>query len=376
MINLENILLITGISNFISIAATQILYGLLIIFLFKKIFKENIKLQEIPFWKYFLTYFILVEISIILNYPEVKHFHKKLFSWWLYFPFFISYFLIDSERLANKVIKFSLIGASFSSMYGLYQFLFLHERAKGFYSHALTSANNWALALLLSYFFLLKSKFKDKFFIFTTIFTSIGLLVSESKGPILYFFIIFSIINIIFFKKKGILLNGMIFLIIMLSIIFVKPINKRFTDIYKGINNPYTSTGNRVVLWKNTIKIIKEHPLFGIGGGFKKEIVKKAKINLKWKSHPHNAFLTVAVLHGVLALIALLIIFFQIYKKLFLYKDNFYSIIGIFFITLYLMEGLTENNFGDSEVKMFFWFIMGIIISQISMVERLKNFKY
>ncbi len=274
--------------------------------------------------------------------------------------------MVKSEKLANKIIKFSLIGASFSSLYGLYQFIFLSKRAQGFYSHALTSANNWALALILSYFFLLKNKFKNKFFLITTILISIGLIVSESKGPILYFFILFSIINFIYLKKKGLLINGIIFVVILLSIIFVKPINNRFVDIYNGLHNPDTSTGNRVVLWKNTIKIIKEHPFFGIGGGFKKEIVRKAKINLKWKSHPHNAFLTVAVLHGLPALVALLLIFIQIYCKLFKYKENFYSIVGISFITLYLMEGLTENNFGDSEVKMFFWFMMGIILVQCS----------
>jgi len=115
-------------------------------------------------------------------------------------------------------------------------------------------------------------------------------------------------------------------------------------------------------LKKDDIVVFINH----IKPNFKQEIQKKVKIKLKWKSHPHNAFLTVAVLHGLPALVALLLIFIQIYCKLFKYKENFYSIVGISFITLYLMEGLTENNFGDSEVKMFFWFMMGIILVQCS----------
>jgi len=346
------------------------LYGILIVFFLKKIYNEKIPLKSFPHWQFFIIFFIIVEVSIILNYPQVKHFPKKLFHWWLYLPFFITYFFITTEKVAQKVIICSLIGASFSSLYGVYEFIFLSERAKGFYSHALTSANNWALALILSYIFLLKSKFRDKFFVVTTLIISLGLLLSESKGPILYFFILFVFINFIFLKKKGLFINIAISLCLIASIIFVTPIQKRFADIYKGINNPNTSTGNRVVLWKNTLKIIKKHPVIGIGGGFKKEIVKVVGFNLKWKSHPHNAYLTVAVLHGIPALIALILIFIQLYLKLFKNSNNFYGILGIFFLTLYLMEGFTENNFGDSEVKMFFWFIMGLIYSQLRFNEK------
>jgi hypothetical protein len=32
---------------------------------------------------------------------------------------------------------------------------------------------------------------------------------------------------------------------------------------------------------------------------------------------------------------------------------------------MYMLEGLTEDNFGDAEVAMYFWFLQGLILGQI-----------
>ena len=361
---LNYLLYTVGISNFISIAATQILYGILIIFLLKKLFKKEISLKEFPHIYIIIALSIFIDFSFIVNAANVKHFIKKLFHWWLYFPFFIGYFLPENEKTVKNIFKALLLGGSVAAIAGIYEVVFASERGSGFYSHALTSGNNWALILVIGYSILITKSWENKkdfiFYLVTTILIALGLISSEAKGPILYFSFVFIFINYVFLKKKGIIVS-LFAIILLIGIIFSSSsLQKRFADIYKGINNPYTSTGNRVILWKNTLKIIKNKPIFGIGSNFKKEIQKVVKIKLKWKSHPHNGFLTIAVNHGVPALIIFIILFIAIYKKLFS-SENTYSYIGLGFVTLYLLEGLTENNFGDSEVKMLFWFVLGLI---------------
>jgi len=277
--------------------------------------------------------------------------------------------------LSKRIINIGLLAAVGSSLYGVVQISLLYcPRAEGFYSHSLTSGNNWALSLILAYSLLIAKLWDSKkemiFYIFTTIVTAIGILSSGSKGPLIYSIIIITVSNLIFLGKRGVFITLIIILSFTLGVIKSDTLQKRFYDIYKGFDNPYTSTGNRVVLWKHSLTIIKENIFFGIGSNFKKEIQKKVNFPLKWKSHPHNAYLSIAVNNGIPALIALIMIFISIYSKLLKVSDKNsdrgkFAIIAILFLTLYLMEGITENNFSDSEVKIFFWFTIGLLYNII-----------
>jgi O-antigen ligase len=116
--------------------------------------------------------------------------------------------------------------------------------------------------------------------------------------------------------------------------------------------------------------MIKDHPVFGIGvHGFPKLIDQYAKgFPLDAKGHAHNAYLQAAINYGLPGLFLLLAVYVALALRLF---QNFrktgsiWAFAGLTILAMYMLEGLTEDNFGDAEVAMYFWFLQGLILGQI-----------
>jgi O-antigen ligase len=73
----------------------------------------------------------------------------------------------------------------------------------------------------------------------------------------------------------------------------------------------YSSMGIRMVMWKNTLQIIKERPLFGYGLGGLKEAYREQVAGVEgWQGivvdDPHNQYLKIATEHGIVGLLVFL----------------------------------------------------------------------
>ena len=358
-------------SSFISIAATEISLGILILILLKRIFNHEISFKDFPFGIIFLIFIIYVDISLsykMLYLHSMKFSLKKLTDGWLFFSFFCGYFLIKDKN----IFKYFMISAIAAVIYGVIKdYFILHCDVKAFYSQALTTANNWAMAGLISYFFAIKNYYDNRkdflFYSISFLVITIGLIFSMRRGPILYYFLILFILNLII-NKKLIIVNFILLLCIIIAYFQFPYLREKTNEIFSKNKDVCSSTETRIFLWKKSIQFIKKYPVFGVPEKFKKMIAKETDVKCWIRSHPHNGFLTIASYYGIPALIIFLSLFGAIYKKLFeKLKENKFALLGIFLVTLYLMEGLTENNFGDSEVKLFFWFSFGIIYSKVSL---------
>lgn len=95
------------------------------------------------------------------------------------------------------------------------------------------------------------------------------------------------------------------------------PFQQRVTKIAKELREwradepAQTSTGWRLEFYRNTLAIIADHPLLGVGtGGFPSAYAKKVKGTGKVATHnPHNEFLLVMAQLGIAGLAALLWLF-------------------------------------------------------------------
>jgi len=126
----------------------------------------------------------------------------------------------------------------------------------------------------------------------------------------------------------------------------------------------------RWYLWKGAIKIIKKHPVFGIGHGNYLKYYNKYK-EKNWpegKGHPHNDFLNVYITAGIIGFIGYILIwvtlFYRALKKLKELKNSpeRYALIGLISaIFAFLVAGLGQNYFTDSEDSMLLWFIVGML---------------
>lgn len=142
--------------------------------------------------------------------------------------------------------------------------------------------------------------------IYTILFRSIG-----RSG----YFIFAGLMNLFFLQKlrwRG-LLAAIMSTVILFSLafafspVFKKRINNAFNDIKIYNQNDNTSVGLRISFVKNSIKLIKAHPVFGTGtGSFTHEY---AAIKSIPTHNPHNEYVYIAVQFGALGLIILLLLF-------------------------------------------------------------------
>jgi O-antigen ligase len=128
----------------------------------------------------------------------------------------------------------------------------------------------------------------------------------------------------------------------------------------------------RIYMWKSGLAMWRERPILGVGpGGVKRDYVRYAREEAvkKRTGHVHNAPLQILVERGALGLAAWLWLWVAFYADALrrlrrLPADAVAErglIIGsIAAITGFLIGGLSEYNFGDSEVVMVAWALMAL----------------
>jgi O-antigen ligase len=128
----------------------------------------------------------------------------------------------------------------------------------------------------------------------------------------------------------------------------------------------------RVYMWRSGLTMWRQHPLLGVGpGGVKREYVRYAlpEAVKKHTGHVHNTPLQILVERGVLGLAAWLWLWIAFYVHTIgrlrqlpveaLHERTL--VVGALAATTgFLIGGLSEYNFGDSEVVMVAWALMAL----------------
>jgi len=134
-------------------------------------------------------------------------------------------------------------------------------------------------------------------------------------------------------RKKTININRRIFFtiavfagVILLSIAAYAYYDKENTFV-KQVSNifnfKYGSTKERIILWKNSLKIFKEYPFFGAGmGNWQIEIMKYgssgivSEDNVTFYQRPHNDFIWILTEQGIFAFLLYLSIIAMVYYSI------------------------------------------------------------
>jgi len=128
--------------------------------------------------------------------------------------------------------------------------------------------------------------------------------------------------------------------------------------------------GDRIEFWEGSLRILRDYPITGVGWeGFRK-VYPRYRPSEEKKSicNAHNNFVDVTVDSGLLGLGVFLWLLMTIYKvgfRIFKKLDDGYfkgiawGFLGSF--TAFLIAGLSQYNFGDSEVVMLFYFLLGMV---------------
>jgi len=168
--------------------------------------------------------------------------------------------------------------------------------------------------------------------------------------------------KLLFAVVIGIIVGSM-FLVILPSSKFTQRVVRTFKS-----DRP---VGDRIYFWQGSLRIIRDYPITGLGWeGFRKVYPKyKPAKGRQLVCHAHNNFIDMAVDSGLLGLgifIWLLVtiykVGFHIFKEL---EDGYFKGIAWGFLgsfTAFLIAGLSQYNFGDSEVVMLFYFLLAMVM--------------
>ncbi len=367
---------------------------LLILFFLHWVYKR--KWRNIPFvFKKHPGLFILPILYLLyllgLLYSENIHYalnklETKLGL--LIFPFLFS----TSDELNNsklfQLIKknyliASLAGASICYIIATYHFLFeLYCRKKNiilseypytnyFFTSYLSYFFHYGyyamyinIGLMFAYSLFYEKILKFNWFIITTMFLSVFIMMLGSKAGIISMFIIHLLFIIRYFlhqryiniRSLYLILNLIILsLILFMWIPHTKSRVKIISDVFmkKKVDSSSTeSTQLRYFAWRTSINLIKKRPILGYGTGDANDVIlQEYKIKnyygpLKKEINAHNQFMQTAISIGLGGTALLLLFFLWLIYIGFKYKNFYIQVFSIITFIAYLFESYLETQAG------------------------------
>lgn len=127
-----------------------------------------------------------------------------------------------------------------------------------------------------------------------------------------------------------------------------------------------TSMGQRVKLWENTIEMIKEKPLLGVGlGGFKKAYSERMKDAPEWQRvilhDPHNQFLKII---AELGLIGFIFFIYMLASAAFQRSSSLeYKILGLGVLLAWCGTSMFSSHFSTFTEGRFIFIWLGVMLA-------------
>jgi len=310
---------------------------------------------------------------------------------WLFLIIPIGIYLFSKENYRQKLIIALAMGVGLIAFYGILQhFIGIHwfkskplyhafdygYRSQGTFSNFLTFGNYYATAAAFFYAYLIYGwkTFSSKKKLFFSIVSLLSVLVtffSYSRGSIIGLLVALFVLGVITGKKKII---AFLVILLMLSAMAVVVIPKvRNHIIYNTIKEiDIHNEAGRFFIWDKSLKIIKHHPVFGVGqGNFYYEYLSYLRKDIpdyRKLTHAHNDFLNIAAISGIPGVIFFAGMWLAVLACMGKGLENKKSaregklFFGATFIAsvAFLVTSLTEATFADEEVRQLLMFIWAV----------------
>jgi putative inorganic carbon (HCO3(-)) transporter len=270
-----------------------------------------------------------------------------------------------------KILSFLAVSGIIAAVAGLFYYFFNELTYDGRLKAFFLSPNHLAMYLApagiiaLGLFF----NFKKYFYLLGFIICSIVIFLTYSYGAWIGFGA--SILFLIFFFQKKIAWRKKVLLLIIIALLL--PIfffSQRNTEKFQNLDNfSRSSFESRIIIWKSSAAILKDHPFWGIGPGnfqnFYLDYQKKFPPYLEWAvPQPHNLFLAFYLQCGLLGLIGFFWLIFLFFKKGFrgLWTLDFGLWTILLAIMLYiLIHGLIDTTYWKNDLSIIFWIVVGLM---------------
>ena len=398
------------ISSTFSIAVSQVTLGISVLFflIISILKKEFVYFNDLKWFYTIVGLFVgWLILSSLLGVTPLRSLTASKDSW-LFLIIPLGIYLTSKFKNRQNLILIFATTIILVSLYGVLQFFtganwFSHNEAQkapmygyrisGFFSFGVTFGNLMSVVgiFLTTYaLFGISSFSKNRFRVLLSggIMAMLMALLTFSRAPILA--IVLTTILIFMFLGKKWWKQGVAFTIILLLIIsFLPGIKERFINEFDKEYNG-THQAGRVYIWKNSIQLIADNPIIGVGlHNFKESyaalIPSDSKENRKVSS-AHNDFIDIAANTGIPGLLFYCILWISVlgYFRKKYHRDSTLSIeqkailVATFCASIcFMIVSMFHGVFVDDEVRqvlMFFW-ALGFAVTVESRLNQLQTEK-
>ncbi|HLP45763.1 MAG TPA: O-antigen ligase family protein [Candidatus Kapabacteria bacterium] len=365
-----------------SIAACYVIFTFLIIELV--IFYLSYPRSQWPrlpkYYKYFLVYLLFSLISTVFSINKLVSLSDNrdffIFLLFLIFPAILT----NRKRLEYSLLTV-LISAFISSLIGvitaLKEGVSLDHRLRGFTSHWMTYSGLLMIVFIFFFVYLFYEKRKKikipAAVALIVILTAI--LLSLTRSVWVGIFVALGIF-IVYYKPK--ILYVTVPALLILVLVLPGSVLSRITSIF-DMNNE--TNRDRFYMYQVAVKIFKDYPLTGVGADNVVAVYDRYKPAEAVLSNPHlhNNFLQELAERGIFALLSLVAAFVSIFMLLVNKIKNSTDFektvaLGVLFTFIgFLIAGLFEYNFGDSEIKFLLFYFLSIPFLKLTMAPQESN---
>jgi len=378
-------LLMFAVFSPVSIAGTNTAWILLLaVWISGTVLKKELKIIHTPLNAPLIIFTCIMIISVVLS-ENIKSSLSGIKSLGLAAIFFLTASSIQGKKQVRALITVLIIFTTISCIYGVFQHFsrtdFLgHKdfliwppyRSSGFFNLPLTFAEHVGMVLFVVIALLLAESSPSGFILLSLSGLAITAGVIFSYCRMMWLAVLLGLFALLFLMGKKIIAIIMILMITVTVFVVIRnspnsEMSQRIKSMVE-LRNPYNNNMDRIILWNNSLKMIKAHPLKGIGlNNFKKTYCIYAGPEDKPQCHSHSNFLQVAIEAGLLGLGVFLWVIIIIFKALYrIYRttnDTFLKAVVLGTLAAmvsFIIGGLTEYNYGDSEVLMLLYFLLGL----------------
>ncbi len=357
-------------SVLISIAVSQILFALALIGSIATARRQDIKsVLKLPFFLPLCAFFLWTILASLAAPNSLANLvlTKKFF---LYLLLFLVPLIFHGEGKTTWTYQAVFVVSALSGMAGMIQYLMnpnrdLLHRISGFMSHWMTYSGllMLVLVLLISYAFAVSWRNHKWIFVLGCL-IAVAIIFSETRTAILGAIAGAGVI-VLLQRPRAIL--GLLALTITFYIVSPAKIKQR-------VQSSWTTQDPRIEIWETSLRLIKENPWFGVGlKNVNSEALRYRGNHLypDWAyQHMHNNFLQIAAERGIPGLLIWIWLLTRLgWDALAVYRSSrsdpldsqeasIASLAAVGAWTAFMIAGLGEYNFGDSEILILFLFIM------------------
>jgi O-antigen ligase len=402
---LVHILTLTGLAGYAlfapaSIAASQFMYGLALAgfigYLITAGKRTGLAPYPVPVMLVMILYVACQLVSMIKGGTDVLMIREE----WLFLMMVVGSVAFRNIKNLTRVLDFFVAGIIIMGGYGIWQHFvgvdLYHQvlldrmvfgyRAIGNFSTYLTFSGFFAIAsiFLVPVGFTATNRLRKFLYLLASQIGLASLLFNYSRSTI--FALVVGAIALVLLV--GARYRRWVSLVLLLTLAVGIVVSPDFLNRFKNLGETEFSieyANSRYAIWKTTVSMIKEEPLFGVGpGNYQAKYMEHRKNRTGHNlSHAHNDFLNVAAVSGIPCLILFVLLWFLI--LMYLYKgyrrcpEGFQRglILGSFLASVvFLVMAQFEAFFADEEVRlllMFFWGVGLAVLGNLKATERLSE---